>query len=123
MNKIPSTFAVTFVMVSLTTAVFAADTTKPVIPAPPIVASQPPAADAAAKIKTDRLLERNKRARATSGSVKKAVVAPASPAVKATATKRVKKLQERNLKARENTKAMNITVPKETAPVAPAIAK
>lgn len=123
MNKILSTFVVTFVMVSLTTAVFAADTTKPVIPAPPIVASQPPSADVTAIKKVDKLRERNKRAKAATGSVKKADVAPASPAVEATATKRVKKLQERNLKARENTKAMNSTVPKETAPVAPATAK
>lgn len=123
MNKILSTFAVTFVMVSLTTAVFADDATKPVIPAPPIVAGQPAAADFAAIKKVDKLRERNKRAKAATGSAKKADVAPASPAVEAAATKRVKRLQERNLKARENKKAMDSTVPKEAAPDAPPAVK
>jgi hypothetical protein len=137
MNKIQSTIAAAFVTVSFVSAAFAADATKPVVPAPPIVASQPaavdagkpvvpappvvatqvPAADAAAKKRADKLRERNKSAKALSESGKKAA-APVSPAVADSAARRVNRLKERNVKARENSKTMNSNLPKAADPVA-----
>ena len=108
MNKFLSTIAATFAMVTLTTAVFAADATKPVIPAPPVMAGQPaaadatkpiipappvvaakePAADAAAKIKGDKLLKRKKNAKTASAGIEKKAAA-------STTAKKAEKLNER----------------------------
>jgi hypothetical protein len=135
MNKFLSTIAATFAMVTLTTTVFAADATKPVIPAPPVVASQPaaviaekpvvpappvvaaqePATDTPAKIKTDNLLERKKKAKAASGI--------GNNTDGSGSTMNAEKLNEINRKARENTKTLNSNLPKETTTAVPPAAK
>jgi hypothetical protein len=135
MNKIQSVIASAFITVSFVTAVFAADASKPVIPAPPIVASQPaavdaekpivpappvvaaqePAADAAAKIKADKLLERKKKAKAASGI--------GNISAGSDTAKKAEKLNEKNSMARENIKTLNSDLPNETTPAAPPVAK
>jgi hypothetical protein len=137
MNKIQSAIAATFVTISLTTAVFAADATKPVVPAPPVVATQvpasiaakpvvpappvvagqPSAADAAAKRRAANLRERDRKAKAASGTAHKAVV----PAPSATGAKSTEKLQEGNMKAKESTKALGGNTPKDASTAVPAV--
>jgi hypothetical protein len=123
MNRLLSTIVAIFFVIPFTTAVFAADASKPVVPQPPIVAAQSPAADDAAKIRAEKLRMRNVKAKAVTKSLKKDVVAPASPAADSAASKKGKRLAERNKKARETTKAINSDIPKETAPVVPPSAK
>lgn len=116
MNIIQSAIAATLITVSMTTVVFAAEADKPVVPAGPVVAGQQPDADAAAKIKTDRLRERNKKAKTASGTLKKEVPAPASPAVKATAAKRAHKPLERKVRAGQHTQVKDSGPAKEALP-------
>jgi len=139
MNKIQSTISATFVTVSLVTAAFAAGTAKPVVPAPPIVASQPAAADAAkpvvpappvvaaqpsaadaaAKNRADKLRERNRKAKALSGTGGK----NAAPVTGSAGAKKAEKLNDNNTKAREKTKTLNSNLPKAADPAAPPVVK
>jgi hypothetical protein len=102
----------------------AADTAKPVVPAPPVVAAKPSAADTAAKRRAANVRERDKKAKAGSGFVKKAVtVPPAAPVTGSDTSKKAEKLNDRNTKARENTKTLNSNLPKTADPVAPPAVK
>ena len=112
MNSIQSAIVAAIVSLSMTTTAFAAEADKPVVPAGPVVASQQPEADAAVKAKSAKLRERNKRAKATSVSLKKDAPAPASPAVKASAAKRAKRAQERKVRAEEPAKTLDSNVAK-----------
>ena len=125
MNKIQTAIMTTFVTVSMTTAVFAADAAKPVAPETPAVSKPQSAADAAAKKKASALNERNKRAKAATAPAKKVVVpaetsapaASANPSANPSLDKPASKLQKRNKKAKENTEAL------KTAPAVPPAAK
>jgi len=99
MNKIRFAIAATMLTVSMSPDAFAADATKPVVPAPPIVASQPSAADKAAKARAQEMRERDMKVKAASGIGKK------TAAVENSAARRVNKLKARNVKARGNTRA------------------
>jgi hypothetical protein len=80
------------------------------------VAAKEPAADAAAKIKADKLLKRKKNAKTASAGIEKKAAA-------STTAKKAEKLNERKRRAIENTNNLKSNLPNETTPTAPSAVK
>lgn len=116
MNKILSTILAAFVLVPFGTATLAADTGKPVIPAPPVVAAQP-AVDSAAHTKKP-VTPRKKKHTVTKAAPALEPKEENTPNDEATAAQKAIKLKVRQTKAQENTKALKSNPAKEAAPAA-----